>query len=114
MNKVKIVFLSMLMAIFSSQIAMANTGLAYAFGASPDTLQIELLDAKEMESTKGNWWRANISYDRKLHRFTSHWGPLRGNRAYFQINIWRIGVKGSDRRYRIPAGLRIQWGSHKR
>jgi hypothetical protein len=71
MNKLTIVRLIMLMTVFVSQIAMANTSMStdldYAFGASPDTLQIDLLDTKEMEATQGDWWYANISYDGKSH-----------------------------------------------
>ena len=116
MKHIKIMLLNMLMAVFCSQSAMAssaNDSLAYAFGSSADMSKIELLTPQEMDATEGDWWRANIRYDRKPHRFTSHWGPLRGNRAHFQVTVWRHQVKGSDRNFRIPAGPRIQWGSHR-
>jgi hypothetical protein len=56
MNKTKIVFMALLMSLFI-QPAMAqastNADLAYAFGTSTDTLQIDLLNAQDMEATKG-------------------------------------------------------------
>lgn len=116
MKHIKIMLLTMLMAVFGSQSAMAsnaNDSLAYAFGSSADMSKIELLTPQEMDATEGDWWRANIRYDRKPHRFTSHWGPLRGNRAHIQLNVWRHGVKGSGFSKRFPAGPRIQWGSHR-
>ena len=116
MKHIKIMLLAMLMTVFGSHAAMANSAndsLAYAFGNSADMSQIELLTPQEMDSTKGDWWRASIRYDRKPHRFTSRWGPLRGNRAHFQVNVWKHGVKGSGFSQRFPAGPRIQWGSHR-
>ena len=116
MKHIKVVLLTMLMAVFGSHAAMAsssNDSLAYAFGNSADISQIELLTPQEMDSTKGDWWRARIHYDRKPHRFTSRWGPLQGNRSHLQLTVWNSRIKGSDRRYRFPMGPRIQWGSHR-
>ena len=65
-----------------------------------------------MDSIQSDWWRGNIRYDRKPHRFTSKLGPLRGNRPHFQVNIWKDGVSSLGRSYRIPGGFRTQWGNH--
>ena len=116
MKHIKIMLLAMLMTVFGSHAAMANSAndsLAYAFGNSADMSQIELLTPQEMDATEGDWWRASIRYDRKPHRFTSNWGPLRGNRSHFQVTVWKSGISGSHRNYRFPAGPRIQWGSHR-
>ena len=56
MNKIKIVFMALLMGLFV-QPAMAQTStnadLGYAFGGSPDTLQIDLLTTQDMKAVQG-------------------------------------------------------------
>ena len=57
MKPIKIALVALFMGLFiqpaMSQIS-TNTDLAYAFGASPDTLQLDLLTSEEMEAIQGD------------------------------------------------------------
>ena len=50
MNKIEIVFMALLMSLFvrPAIAETSNADLAYAFGVSPNTLQIELLTEQDM------------------------------------------------------------------
>lgn len=58
MNKIKIVFMALIMGLFVQPV-MAETSttadLAYAFGASTNMLQIDLMTAQDMKAVKGEW-----------------------------------------------------------
>nr|VFJ93543.1 MAG: hypothetical protein BECKLFY1418B_GA0070995_104715 [Candidatus Kentron sp. LFY] len=102
-------------------------------GAEP--MELAMLSPEEMAATEGEWFfaaarataryvprawryvrtiRVRGHYDKKPHRFSNAWGPLRGNRPHIQMTIYRKGVKNSDFNVRVPAGRRTSWGSHRR
>jgi len=112
MKHIKIVLLTMLIAVFGSQALMAsssNDNLAYAFGDSVDISQVELLTPQEMEDTQGKYWNRSFSvgsrgfvigYHSPHHNFKR--GYLQGRRTHLQLTTYRVGVKRSQQHYRVP------------
>jgi hypothetical protein len=112
MKNLQIALAVMLMTVFASQAAMANTtdsDLAYAFGGPVDTMQIELLDSQEMDTTTGEYWDRHftignrgfvVGYHSAHHNFRS--GPLQGRRTHLQLTTYRVGVKRSHNNYYVP------------
>lgn len=98
--------------MFSSHAARAD-GLSaidqqMLFGESVEIENLEqvlaLVDeetADEIIGNCGGYNRCSIRLDRKAHNFTT--GPLRGRRAHFQMDVWKDGVKRSNKTvFRIP------------
>ena len=112
MKHIKVVLLTMLMAVFGSHTAMASNtsdSLAYAFGNSADMSRVELLTPQEMDATKGDYWNRHFRFGSRGYVFGYHSphhnfkrGLLQGRRTHLQLTTYRLGVKGSQRHYRMP------------
>ena len=115
MKHIKVVLLTMLMAVFGSHTAMASNtsdSLAYAFGDSADMGQIELLTPQEMDATEGDWFRFGYRAARHVWRNTKVDG-YNGSRVV-QVRwkskpVFRLDYKSNP----SPTKLHMHFGNMK-
>ena len=107
---VRVVFLAV-QPISAETLSQKDMAFAFSLPAiSGDLGEIALLSNQEMMETEGEWgflryipnvwshirtFRIKGHYDIKPHRFSNYWGPLRGNRAHYQLTFYRRGVSDS-------------------
>lgn len=75
-------------------------------------LQVALLSLEEMKETEGAWLPLVIKFGpiglKIAHHAAHHYFPRLGKYLpHIQATMWRVGVKGSDRSWRIPLPSRF-------
>lgn len=80
-------------------IALATAFLPYLFTRHPrDSRAIVLRAGRDASlSSDAGCWAAKWAAHQAHHRFGGF-----GRQPHLQLNLWRVGVKGSGQSYRVP------------
>lgn len=94
-------------------VSFAQSDMSFMFEQSSQHMQVAVLSAHEMRTTEGavlwfapvtlNLARIGLPYMMRIAHHTAHhaFGRL-GRLPHLQANVWRPGVSGSGRAFRVP------------
>lgn len=94
-------------------VSFTQSDMSFMFEQSGQQIQVAVLSAHEMKATEGavlwfapvtlNLARIGLPYMMRIAHHTAHhtFGRL-GRLPHLQANIWRPGVSGSGRAFRLP------------